>query len=74
MAGYCYADHVPCGCVRCRVVSEVIGLVVDIGVGALAYRLATQLGSVVKDLKAIVGALSEMVKDHESRIKRLEEK
>lgn len=54
--------------------SEILGLVVDIGLGALAYRLTVQLGSVVKDLKAIVASLSDMVKDHEGRINKLEGK
>lgn len=47
--------------------NQVVGLLVDVGLGALAYRLTRQLEHVV------VG-LTTMVKDHEDRIKKLEDK
>lgn len=47
--------------------SQIIGLAVDLGLGALAYRLTTQL-------QAIVNGLTVMVKDHEQRIQKLEGK
>lgn len=47
--------------------SQIISLAVDVGFGALAYRLTTQL-------QAIVTGLTAMVKNHEERITKLENK
>lgn len=47
--------------------SQIIGLAIDVGLGALAYRLTRQLEHVVK-------TLGDMVKSHDERIKALESK
>lgn len=47
--------------------AQVVGLAVDVGLGTIAYRVAVQL-------KAIVTALEVMVKSHDVRIAKLEEK
>lgn len=47
--------------------SQIVGVLMDIGLGALAYRLTSQL-------QVVVTGLTVMVKDHEERIKKLENK
>lgn len=47
--------------------SQIVGIALDIGLGALAYRLTSQL-------QTVVTGLTVMVKDHEERIKKLEGK
>jgi hypothetical protein len=46
--------------------TDLLKILMDIGLGAIAYRLTTQLGSVVKTMQIMLG-------DHESRIVKLED-
>lgn len=54
--------------------SEVVGIVADLGLGAIAIGLIRALRADVEAIKALVARLDVIITNHEKRLEKLEEK
>lgn len=52
--------------------AQIVGLVVDIGLGALAYNLARSLKANVAGTAALLAQVTKTLEEHEKRISALE--
>ena len=53
-------------------IEQIVGILLDVGLGALAYNLARSLKASVASNSATLQGLLKVTEDHEHRIKRLE--